>query len=936
MWSDGERPSPRTDLRKRGTQYSTSSQRRLPPKSDPFQKCSMCSNNICGFLQHSGTSSARSVVLSCAHVVCDDCFEKLGSTSSQTENHEYVKCVLCRSTVTYTLLPTLDDIIPLTLCFKCAEEHSRLSHCIKKESSPRVHLPLKYVQCWNHLRRFDGRCKLCDQLLCSECPLNSNKENGCEEHRKASLSSSDFGLEDSMLFAERIQEEIAIAMNSAVGFRDELCARANLLKNEICAHIYYMMNALPIIGRDKQEKKPPTKQLDEVVSRCNHAQRHLDTACELDEKARDINLLKDSDSADFYKCLSYQLFRPVFALLGENQKCIPNSADSLELRVGNVNTQEIINKVGSWGSNITSTCHDLGSEAISRTIRKLRPDEAWDAKTPPPTIGCYAALDLHVTPREVPLFFLSAFNNLWMKFILNACKPDHFTLLKPGECDPVPPCSETYSSSNRSPLEQREEHCFPSSSEKNPSATVSPRVKRLPNGIVVHRILALNSGMSVFRSAGDVLLTCEDLFCIGHRLCSKRDVRIKRVHLLRMVANVLERIDSDLNFCSKISYDEYPTDYWDATDMRDVEEIFDALCATAHFQGWSYTKLMPMAMVLYAANFYFNDFSKFFAVPSDVINSRKRNSESDGYDLHHENGSSYPAAIKRGLSYNEQSDEHASQSPCSYSNRSVAADEKDSSDRRERERLIVKIRRCGATPSVSHIEVAPPSHEEDDSVAESDAGVRPLDKDGSHAFCWKCNDNTENAEEVKGMCSKCPRVFHAKCHIPPVAGSWDDTPDDWVCSICERVYDDGSPSSTLKLCYKVLLCCYEHAECASCFAQPVPANTPGYYKVIEHPMDLGTIAVQLQTTNLTNVMPVSEFIEKMNTVFRNCSKFNPKNSPVAEAGRKVWQSYQSAVKKYLPSYTKDIWLYVSLHDRKKRRKRSLSKGDHKSSRLSLV
>ncbi|KAK6059839.1 Bromodomain protein [Cooperia oncophora] len=673
-----------------------------------------------------------------------------------------------------------------------------------------------------------------------------------------------------------------------------------------------MMNA--VLGRGfqllteiRQEEEAANRQLDEVVSRCNHA----NVACELDEKARDISLLRDPDSADFYKCLSYQLFRPVFALLGENQKSIPNNSENLQLKVGNINTQEIINKVGSWGSNITSSCHDLGSEALTRTVSKLRPDEAWDAKTPPPTIGCDAVLDLSVTPREVPLFFLSAFNNLWMKFILNACKPDNFTLLKPGECDPVPPCSETYSTTEGSPPGHREEQCLPSSSEKNSSTVISPRVKRLPNRIVVHRILALNSRESAFRSARDVLLTCEDLFCIGHRLCSKRNVRIKRSHLLRMVSDALEKIDLDPNYSARISYDEYPTDYWDVTDMRDVEEIFDAMfssCATAHFQGWSYTKLMPMAMVLYVANFHFNDFSKYFVVRSDLSNSRKRNSESDSLDFNNENGSSFPAAVKRGHSYNEQSDDHTGQSPTSFSRHSTAADDRVSSARRERERLIVKIRRCGAIPSVSQIDPVPPSHDGEDSIAEPDTGKRPLDKDGSHAFCWTCNDNTENAEEVKGMCSKCPRVFHAKCHLPPIAGSWDDTPDDWVCSICERICDDGSPASNLKLCYKVLLCCYEHAECASCFAQPVPESTPGYYKVIHNPMDLGTIAAQLQNSSSSNAMSVSEFIEKMNTVFRNCSKFNPRHSPVAEAGRKVWQSYQSAVKKYLPSYTKDIWL----------------------------
>ncbi|VDO61080.1 unnamed protein product [Haemonchus placei] len=121
MWSYGEKPILRTNLRKRGSQSSTSSQRRLPPKSDPFQKCSMCSNDITGFLQRSETTSAHSVVLSCAHVVCDECFKKLGLTSFQAEKRGYVKCVLCRSTVTFAILPTLDDVGPSTSCNSCAQ-----------------------------------------------------------------------------------------------------------------------------------------------------------------------------------------------------------------------------------------------------------------------------------------------------------------------------------------------------------------------------------------------------------------------------------------------------------------------------------------------------------------------------------------------------------------------------------------------------------------------------------------------------------------------------------------------------------------------------------------------------------------------------------------------------------------------------------------------
>lgn len=964
MWSVGETTSSRSDLRKRGTQSSSFSQKRLLPKVDPFQRCSVCSRSVSSFLQNRTSSEAHAVMLSCAHIVCDACFEKLGASVLDVNNHGSVKCVLCHCMVTFTLLPSLQDTKRLAccngcaqmadreclqcsvkLCCKCAEEHNRLSHFIKKAlpSSSVFPLPLKYVQCWTHMRRFISRCKLCDQLLCSECPPTSNKENGCLEHIRASLSSSDFDLEDNMLHAERLQEEIAFAMDAARGLRDELCTRANLLKNEICAHIYYMMNAVlsrgfQLLSEVRQEEEAANKQLDDVVSRCSHAQRHLDTACELDERVRDVNLLKDADSADFYKCLSYQLFRPVFTLLKESQKSLPKNSATLLLNVESIKTQDVIDKVGSWGSAITSTCRDLGSEPTTRKLPPLRPEEAWDAKTPPPVIGKNDTLDLHVSPREVPLFFLSAFNNLWMKFILNASKPDSFPVLQPGDCDPIPPCSQT---APNSPHRLSEVQCIPSSSERRVSAAISPRARSLSTGIIVHRILALHSEDPPFRDSKHLLRSHEELFCIGLRLCSKRDVKIKRTQLVKLVGDTLEKIDWETPFYSaKMHYDEYPTHVWNASDMSDVEEIFDALSASSLFHGWPYNKLFPIAMVLYVANFHFNNFCEYFNTRSDIETvSKRKDSEDKSGCFYVENGSPHASSVSQGYGCNEAADGVNSPSRYSPSRQTSFADEKDSSNRRERERLIVKIRRVGhSTPSVSQPETPPALQQDHEAHISVSIGERQLDKDGSHAFCWTCNDNPGSEEEVKGMCSKCPRVFHAKCHIPPIAGSWDDTPDDWVCSICEDVRNDGSASSELKLCFKVLLCCYEHAECASCFAQPVPANTPGYYKVIENPMDLGTVALQLQSPS--HIMPVHEFIEKMNTIFRNCSRFNPRSSPVAEAGRKVWYSYQSAVKKYLPSYTKDIWLYVSLHDRKvslqKRRKKPLCKIDLKAPKLSTV
>ncbi|VDO82794.1 unnamed protein product [Heligmosomoides polygyrus] len=497
----------------------------------------VCSRSVSSFLQNRTSSEAHAVMLSCAHIVCDACFEKLGASVLDVNNHGSVKCVLCHCMVTFTLLPSLQDTKRLACCNGCAQMADR---------------------------------------ECLQC---------------------------------------SVKMDAARGLRDELCTRANLLKNEICAHIYYMMNAVlsrgfQLLSEVRQEEEAANKQLDDVVSRCSHAQRHLDTACELDERVRDVNLLKDADSADFYKCLSYQLFRPVFTLLKESQKTLPKNSATLLLNVESIKTQDVIDKVGSWGSAITSTCRDLGSEPTTRKLPPLRPEEAWDAKTPPPVIGKNDTLDLHVSPREVPLFFLSAFNNLWMKFILNASKPDSFPVLQPGDCDPIPPCSQT-----------------------DPP----------------------------FRDSKHLLRSHEELFCIGLRLCSKRGksvdihVKIKRTQLVKLVGDTLEKIDWETPFYSaKMHYDEYPTHVWNASDMSDVEEIFDALSASSLFHGWPYNKLFPIAMVLYVANFHFNNFCEYFNTRSDIETvSKRKDSEDKSGCFYVENGSPHASSVSQGYGCNE-------------------------------------------------------------------------------------------------------------------------------------------------------------------------------------------------------------------------------------------------------------------------------------------
>ena len=71
------------------------------------------------------------------------------------------------------------------------------------------------------------------------------------------------------------------------------------------------------------------------------------------------------------------------------------------------------------------------------------------------------------------------------------------------------------------------------------------------------------------------------------------------------------------------------------------------------------------------------------------------------------------------------------------------------------------------------------------------------------------------------------------------------------------------------------------------FLAPVDAvalNIPDYYKLIKHPMDLGTIDQKLKDQQYTTA---DEFHADMKLIFKNCYKYNGTDSPVSQLAKQL-------------------------------------------------
>ncbi|XP_046854120.1 transcriptional activator spt7-like [Xenia sp. Carnegie-2017] len=89
---------------------------------------------------------------------------------------------------------------------------------------------------------------------------------------------------------------------------------------------------------------------------------------------------------------------------------------------------------------------------------------------------------------------------------------------------------------------------------------------------------------------------------------------------------------------------------------------------------------------------------------------------------------------------------------------------------------------------------------------------------------------------------------------------------------------------------------------ASWFLKPVvPAEAPGYFKLIKTPMDFGTIKTKLETGEYNDP---SDFHKDMLLVKSNCCKYNPTGHIVRKDCDEVFQFYESEYEKFMEKVDK--------------------------------
>ncbi|KAL3097816.1 hypothetical protein niasHS_000551 [Heterodera schachtii] len=183
-------------------------------------------------------------------------------------------------------------------------------------------------------------------------------------------------------------------------------------------------------------------------------------------------------------------------------------------------------------------------------------------------------------------------------------------------------------------------------------------------------------------------------------------------------------------------------------------------------------------------------------------------------------------------------------------------------------------------------------------------------------YCYVCSQGCDETTGSLGCCDTCPKVFHAKCHVPMIKKTMEELPNGWQCTLClpcdplSQISQSFGEREKL-LCSKVYLACFVDFSNVEHFLNAVSTAESDYYSVIKEPIWFNKIATKISSDEYKMI---SEFVEDMNLLFRNCSTFNLPTNPLSNSGKKVYTLYMKAMREFLPAYEKQIWIYVSLYN----------------------
>ncbi|XP_002155989.2 E3 ubiquitin-protein ligase TRIM33 isoform X1 [Hydra vulgaris] len=185
--------------------------------------------------------------------------------------------------------------------------------------------------------------------------------------------------------------------------------------------------------------------------------------------------------------------------------------------------------------------------------------------------------------------------------------------------------------------------------------------------------------------------------------------------------------------------------------------------------------------------------------------------------------------------------------------------------------------------------------------------------------CESGFDESQNNEDYCGVCRNggqllccdtCPKVYHLQCHIPVL----NDLPrDSWSCGLCVEL--EPAPTASIgtrrkslelterdvKICQKILLKLFIHADSLPFHHKVSKAQAPDYYKVINKPMDLHTVLTKLNPQHFQHYKSLEEFISDIRLIFANCYIYNLRETEIWKMGRKLEQHFNAIVRRLVPN-----------------------------------
>ncbi|KAF8372233.1 hypothetical protein PRIPAC_78662 [Pristionchus pacificus] len=367
-----------------------------------------CGTNLSGCIEGRRTSMSDvgrwTLVMSCGHVLCEQCKEQCARTDQERVfDLPLFQCPICAEFGSANKLPgpasvnlvscqtsycSGEEFTPSSsrcdecshnICTGCVETHAErfpYHNLTSHDSKILVTKRRAFTGCATHKEPVTSRCD-CGEMLCNKCPYNYLSlipgTTRVQNHAKTKMEEVDLELEDSLEDTISTISRIRAMRSLAAQKKKEVEEVTDNMANEVALHfnqiiLQAVQRCFDVLKGVKQLGAAHHSAIDNHLKILDKTERQLSVGVEIDERARSRDAVKAESVSQYVRNVAYGLLKPAMEQFEDSKEFSAQlTAAPFDIAI-KPTTADIVESIGKWGEIAYTNGDDVSKPLIQAQI----------------------------------------------------------------------------------------------------------------------------------------------------------------------------------------------------------------------------------------------------------------------------------------------------------------------------------------------------------------------------------------------------------------------------------------------------------------------------------------------------------------------------------------------------------------------------------------